>query len=117
MVMGKGILTSTLVAALLLFLTAGCVISGTGTLNIRNEMTACRRITALYLFEQGSMNKGSSIISTPLCPNESHTEMAVYPGYYTIEAEIDYGAETAVTGQTVEEGTYYIIRISDSYIL
>jgi hypothetical protein len=102
----KWILTSVLVAVPLLFLQAGCmVVPGTGTLHIRNEMTACRTITALYLYEQGDPDKGSSIIRSIICPNEYHIEMGVTPGNYTIESDIDSGVETAFVYQTVEEGT------------
>jgi len=83
-----------LVTVPLLFLLAGCVFPGTGTLHIRNEMTACRPITALYLYEKGDPDKGSSIISSPMCPNESHTEWGVIPGDYTIEAEMKPPLET-----------------------
>ena len=100
----------------LLFLLAGCVFPGTGTLHIRNEMTACRPITALYLYEKGDPDKGSSIISSPMCPNESHTELGVDPGDYIIEAEIDNAVETAIRNQTVDEGTYHIVHIYDSNI-
>jgi len=113
----KKILPFLLITVPLLFLLASCVLPGTGTLRIRNEMTACRRITALYLYEQGEPDKGSSIISSPLCPNESHTEMGVQPGDYIIEAEIDNGVETAIVYKTVEAGTYYVVNIYDSDIL
>jgi hypothetical protein len=115
--MRKSILTVVLVAVLLLFLLTGCVFPGTGTLHIRNEMTACRSITALYLYKESDQDRGSSIISSPLCPNEGHTEGMVDPGEYIIEAEIDNGAETATRNQSVEEGTYHIVHIYDSNIL
>ena len=79
-------------------------------------MAACRTIAALYLYELGDMDSGLSIISSPMCPNESHTEWAVIPVDYTIEAEIDSGAEMAIINKTNEGETYYIIDISDSDI-
>jgi hypothetical protein len=107
-----------LVATLLLFLLAGCmVIPGTGTLHIRNELTGCRSITAVYLYEQGGLDKGSSIIRSPICPNEYHIEMSVSPGVYIIKAEINNGVETAILDRTVEEGKYHLVYIYNSYIL
>jgi len=115
--MKKWILIFVMAALPLLFLPACFVIPGTATLQIYNEMTACRRITALYLYIQGDTDKGPSIISAPLCPNEYHIECGVDPGEYIIEAEIDDGAETAIRTQTVEEDTYHIFSIYDSDII
>jgi hypothetical protein len=112
----KWILTFVLIVVSLLVLLTGCVFPGTATLKIRNEMTACRTITALYLYEQEDTDNGSSIINSPICPNESYTEWGVVPGDYTIEAEIDNGAETAIINKTIEEETYYIININNSDI-
>ena len=75
-----------------------------------------RPITALYLYEKGDPDKGSSIISSNMCPNESHTEWGVDPGDYIIEAENDNGVEITIINQTVDEGTYHIVHIYDSNI-
>jgi hypothetical protein len=115
--MRKWILLFMVVAVPLLIPLAGCVYPGTGTLHIRNEMTACRTITALYLYKHEDLDRGSSIIRSPICPNEYHIELGVAPGDYTIEAEIDNGVETAIVDRTVEEGTYYFVNIYNHYIL
>ena len=78
--MRKWIFVFVLAAVSLLVLLTSCVFPGTATLKIRNEMTSCRTITALYLYEQGDTDRGSSIISSFICPNESHTEYRVNPG-------------------------------------
>ncbi len=80
-------------------------------------MTACRRITVLYLYKRGDRDKGASIISSPLCPNEGHTEERIEPGEYIIEGEINNGVETAIVYQAVDEGTYYIVSIYNSDIV
>ena len=114
--MRKSILFLLVVSTFLICLGAGCVFPGTGTLHIRNEMTSGRVITNLYIYEPGS-SRGSSVISSDLYPNEVHIEYGVTPGDYIIEAEINNGLETAVDSESVEDGTYHTLWITDGDIL
>lgn len=102
--------------SLFLFVLSGCVLPGTGTLRVRNEMTGGRVITNLYIYEAGS-SQGSSVISSSIYPNETHTEYGIAPGSYIIEAEIDFGAETAIETKAIEEGTWHTLWIMDGDIL
>ena len=103
------------IALILLLLTAGCVLPGTGTVRIRNEFTGGQDITALYLYLSGNTDKGSSIISSPIYPNNTYTKMGVDPGEYIIEAALSTG-ETAFDNTTVEEGQINIVWLRDSDI-
>ena len=96
------------------FLTS-CVLPGTGTLHIRNELTGGQDITAIYLFTAESTYKGSSIISNPLMPNNTIAEYGIVPGDYLIEAELDDG-QTAIISTEVVENQINIIWIRDSDI-
>jgi len=114
-------MTRRVVVVLVLFactvvLFTGCVFPGTGTVQIRNEMTASRLITGLYMYLEGSSSKGSSIASD-IHPNETHTEYGVEPGDYIIEAEIDGGLETATDTVSVVDGTFHFVRFYDADIL
>ncbi len=114
-------MTRRIVVVLVLFactvvLFTGCVFPGSGTVRIRNEMTASRVITSLYMYLEGSSSKGSSIASE-IHPNEIHTEYGVEPGDYIIEAEIDGGLETAIDTVSVVEGTWHVVWFYDGDIL
>ena len=80
------------------------------------ELTGGRVITNLYIYETGS-SQGSSVISSVMYPNETHTEYGLAPGSYIIEAEIDYGVETAIDSEEIEEGTWHTLWIMDGDIL
>jgi hypothetical protein len=95
---------------------AGCVLPGTGTISVRNRLSGDRQITALYIYPQGSPDT-SNEISGPMDYNDTHCELGVAPGAWTIEAVIDSGAATAKENVTVVEGTLYPIWISDSDII
>ena len=100
----------------LILILSGCVLPGTGTLRVRNEMTGGRMITNLYIYETGS-SQGFSVISSVMYPNETHTEYGLAPGSYIIEAEIDYGAETAIDSKAIEADTWHTLWIMDGDIL
>lgn len=101
---------------LIFIVLSGCVLPGTGTIRIRNEMTGGRAITNLYIYEAGTTSD-YSVISSSIYPNETFTDYGVSPGYYIIEAEIDFGAEWAFEAEEVEEGVFYVVWITDSDIL
>ena len=108
--------TSILLLGAILLVMSGCVLPGTGTIHIRNKLTS-GEITELYIYPDGSLDKGSSVISSPLAIDELHIELGVDPGDYTIEAIIDGGPTTAKDYVTVEEGTIHVVWIFDSDII
>ena len=110
------IATLLLLLAAVLFVMSSCVLPGTGTIHIRNKLSS-GEITELYIYPDGSLDKGSSVISSPLALDELHIELGVDPGDYTIEAIIDGGTDTAIVDKTVEEGTVHIVWIVDSDII
>ena len=105
---------------LLLMLLVGCppcVLPGTGTVDISNRLSGTQEITALYLYLTGSDDTGPSIIDEPLPPQHGHSELGVEPGDYTVEAEIDYGAATAMVEIEVRARVVNVVWITDSDIL
>jgi len=105
--------TALLLLAALFMVMSSCVLPGTGTIHIRNKLSS-GEITELYIYPDGSLNKGSSVLSSPLAIDELHIELGVDPGDYTIEAIIDGGPATAIVYKTVEEDTIHIVWIYDS---
>jgi len=94
------------------------LIEGTGSVRVSNYLTGSREITALYIYIQGSGYKGGNVLDGRwLYYCEDHLEKGVNPGDYTIEAQIDEGADTAVENITVEEGVIDIVWITDSDII
>jgi len=89
---------------------AGCVLPGTGTISVRNNLDGDQQVTALYIYPTGSPDTQSEI-SSPLHHGDRHCELGVAPGPWTVEAIIDSGADSEVHNLTIEEGTLYPIVI------
>ncbi len=98
-----------------LFLFGSCVLRGTGTINVRNNLSGGRQITALYIYPTGSPDS-SNEIDEPLLHDEVHWEYLVAPGPTTVHAVLDSGAH-AEESVTVKENTIYPLLISDIDIL
>ena len=102
------------VSAVALLMLSSCAFWGTATLYIYNHLSGSKRITRLYVYPAGSWDPGSSIISEPLDPGEYKVQYLVEPGLTTVEAEIDYGADTAFETLMVEaEHVYMNVYITD----
>jgi len=105
-----------LLLAVAVILISGCVLPGTGTIHVRNRLSS-GDITSLYIYPDGSLDKGSSVISSPLAYDELYIELGVDPGDYTVEAIIDGGTNTAQDYVSVEEGTIHAVWIGDGDVL
>src|SRR4030042_2613061 len=90
------------VSSIALLLLGSCAFRGTATLWITNALPGSQLITKLYVYPSGSGYRGSSIISDPLDTGERKIQYLVEPGPTTVEAEIDYGADTAPTGTSAD---------------
>jgi hypothetical protein len=102
------------VSAVALLLLGSCAFRGTATLWIYNQLSGSKQITELYVYPSGSGYRGSSIISTPLNHGDHKIQYLVEPGPTTIEAEIDYGDETAFKTLVAEaEHVYMEVYITD----
>ncbi len=89
---------------------AGCVLPGTGTISVRNNLDGDQQVTALYIYPTGSPDTESEI-SSPLDHGDRHCELGVAPGAWTVEAIIDSGADSEVHNLTIVEGTLYPVVI------
>jgi hypothetical protein len=102
------------VSAVALFLLDSCAFRGTATLWIYNRLSASKQITKLYVYPTGSGYPGGSIISAPLDYGDRKIQYLVEPGPTTVEAEIDYGADTAFKTLVAEaEHVYMEVYITD----
>jgi len=102
------------VSAVALLMLSSCAFWGTATLYIYNHLSGSRRITRLYVYPAGSGYPGSSIISEPLDYGEHKVQYLVEPGLTTVEAEIEYGADTAFETVMAEaEHVYMNVYITD----
>ena len=105
--------TAILIVAGLAVLLSSCVLPGTGTIHVYNKLDS-GEITALYIYLEGSADKGPNELSSPLAIDQMHIELGVDPGDYTIEANIDPGSYKVINNVTVREGTIHIVTIVES---
>jgi hypothetical protein len=109
-------LASILLFSALLML-VGCVFPGTGTIHVRNLLSGDKQITAIYIYPQGSGDKGSDKLSGVLDYGELDVELGVAPGNWTVECEVDGGPAAAFKDITIEEGVIDVVWMYDNDIV